>query len=76
MPAVPANFDIGDLLKMKPASQAFRAMPAGDCLVVVADKVEKSSTFFYGIGCGTGENHLFSYDSFYLVSEAESEKNF
>ena len=73
---MPANFDIGDLLKMKPASQAFRAMPASDCLVVVADRVEKSSTFFYGIVCGTGEKHLFSYDSFFLLSKADGEKNF
>ena len=51
-------------------------MPASDCLVVVADRVEKSSTFFYGIVCGTGEKHLFSYDSFFLLSKADGEKNF
>jgi hypothetical protein len=73
---VPANFEVGDLLQMKPATLAFRSLPADASLVMVADKVEDSSTFFYGIVCGTGEKHLFSYDSFFLLSKADGEKNF
>ena len=73
---MPASFEVGDLLQMKPASQAFRGMPARASLVMVADKIENSSTFFYGIVCGTGEKHLFSYDSFFLLSKADGEKNF
>ena len=73
---MPANFEVGDLLQMKPASLVFRSLPADASLVMVADKVEDSSTFFYGIVCGTGEKHLFSYDSFFLLSKADGEKNF
>jgi len=73
---VPANFEVGDLLQMKPATLAFRSLPADASLVMVADKVEDSSTFFYGMVCGTGEKHLFSYDSFFLLSKADGEKNF
>lgn len=73
---MPANFEVGDLLQMKPATLAFRSLPADASLVMVADKVEDSSTFFYGIVCGTGEKHLFSYDSFFLLSKADGEKNF
>ena len=73
---MPANFEVGDLLQMKPASLAFRSLPADASLVMVAKRLPCSPRLFYGIVCGTGEKHLFSYDSFFLLSKADGEKNF
>ena len=73
---MPASFEVGDLVRMKPAAQVFRVLPASASLVMVTKRLPCSPRLFYGIVCGTGESHLFSYDSFYLVSKAVDEKNF
>ena len=65
------EFDVGDLLKFKPASEVFAALPATAGLVLVTKKVPGSSRFFYGRVCyDSKEDHLWSYDQFYLVSKA------
>jgi len=64
------DFKIGDLVKMKPASEVFADMAASDCLVLVTDELESSSRFFYGLASHDGETHLWSYDQFYLLSKA------
>ena len=64
------GFKVGDLVKMKPASEVFAAMPASDCLVLVTQELPDSPRFFYGLASHDGETHLWSYDQFYLVSKA------
>jgi hypothetical protein len=61
-------FGIGDLLKFKPASKVFAALPASASLVLVTKEIPGSSRFFYGRVCSTGEEHLWSYDQFLLLS--------
>ena len=65
------KFNIGDLLKFKPASEVFAALPATAGLVLVTKEVPGSSRFFYGRVCyDNKEDHLWSYDQFFLVSKA------
>ena len=65
------KFKIGDLLKFKPASEVFAALPASAGLVLVTKEIPGSSRFFYGRVCyDSKEDHLWSYDLFYLVSRA------
>jgi len=64
------DFKVGDLVKMKPASESFAAMPATAGLVLVTKKVPGTSRFFYGLACHAGKTHLWSYDQFYLLSRA------
>ena len=66
------DFEVGDLLKFKPASQVNCAltdkplMGTGG-LVLVIKKIAGSKKHFYGYACSTGEKHLWSYDQFYLL---------
>jgi len=69
------DFKVGDLVKMKPASKAFQHLPASAGLVLVTNELPTSARMFYGRVCSTGEEHLWSYDQFYLLSRA-GEKNF
>ena len=69
------DFKVGDLVKMKPASEVFAAMRASDCLVLVTDTLPSSKQFFYGLASHDGQTHLWSYDQFYLLSPA-GKKNF
>ena len=65
------KFEVGDLLKFKPASEVFAGMPATAGLVLVTKKVPGSSRFFYGRVCyDNKEEHLWSYDQFFLISKA------
>ncbi len=70
------DFKVGDLVKMKPASDVFAALPASAGLVLVTQELPESPRFFYGRVCATGDEHLWSYDQFYLLSRASGEKNF
>ena len=79
------DFEVGDLLKFKPASRVNCALTdkplmGTDGLVLVMEKLEKpggrTSKHFYGYACSTGEKHLWSYDQFYLVQKADNGKNF
>ena len=70
------KFKVGDLLKFKPASEVFAALPATAGLVLVTRDIPGSSRFFYGRVCyDSKEDHLWSYDQFFLLSPA-GEKNF
>lgn len=69
------DFKIGDLVKMKPGSEVFQALPATSSLVIVTNELPTSPRFFYGRVCATGDEHLWSYDQFCLLSRA-GEKNF
>ena len=69
------KFKVGDLLKFKPASEVFAALPATAGLVLVTKEVPGSSRFFYGRVCSSEEDHLWGYDQFNLLSPA-GEKNF
>ena len=69
------KFKVGDLLKFKPASEVFAALHATSSMVLVTKEVPGSSRFFYGRVCSSEEDHLWSYDQFYLLSRA-GEKNF
>ncbi len=69
------DFKVGDLVKMKPSSEVFAALPASAGLVIVTNELPTSPRFFYGRVCATGDEHLWSYDQFYLLSRA-GEKNF
>jgi hypothetical protein len=69
------DFKLGDLVKMKSGSEVFQQLPASAGLVLVTDEVPSSPRFFYGRVCSTGEEHLWSYDQFCLLSPA-GEKNF
>jgi len=73
---VERDFKVGDLVKMKPASEVFAALPASAGLVLVTQELPESPRFFYGRVCATGDEHLWSYDQFYLLSKANGEKNF
>ena len=71
MPAVERKFKVGDLLKFKPASEVFAALPASAGLVLVTKEIPGSSRFFYGRVCyDSKEDHLWSYDQFFLISKA------
>ena len=64
-----SDFKVGDLLRFKPASEVFAALPATAGLVLVTREIPGSSRFFYGRVCYDSEKeHLWSYDQFYLVS--------
>ena len=72
------DFDVGDLLRFKPASRVNCALTdkpllGTDGLILVVDTVGGSKKHFYGYVCSTGEKHLWSYDQFYLVSKAQTE---
>ena len=69
------EFKVGDLVKMKPSSEVFAALPAASSLVIVTNELPTSPRFFYGRVCSTGDEHLWSYDQFYLLSRA-GKKNF
>ena len=69
------KFKVGDLLKFKPHSEVFAALPATAGLVLVTRDVPGSSRFFYGRVCYDDKEHLWSYDQFFLLSPA-GEKNF
>jgi len=64
------DFKVGDLLKMKPASEAFAAMPATAGLVLVTQELPDNPRHFYGLACHDGETHLWSVDQFYIISKA------
>ena len=65
------KFKIGDLLKFKPSSEVFAALPATAGLVLVTKEIPGSSRFFYGRVCyDSQEDHLWSYDQFFLISKA------
>ena len=69
------RFNVGDLLKFKPASQVNcaltdKALLGTDGLVLVMERIAGSKKHFYGYACSTGEKHLWSYDQFYLVQKA------
>tara|TARA_R100000008_G_C3450629_1_gene99164 strand:+ start:308 stop:529 length:222 start_codon:yes stop_codon:yes gene_type:complete len=71
LPAVERKFKVGDLLKFKPASEVFAALPASAGLVLVTKEIPGSSRFFYGRVCyDSKEDHLWSYDQFFLISKA------
>ena len=63
-------FEVGDLLKFKPASKVFEALPASASLVLMTSKVPGSNRFFYGRQMNADEAHRWSYNQFYLVSRA------
>ncbi len=67
---------VGDLLQFKPASEVFRQLPATASLVLVTKLIPESKRFFYGRVGGAGEEHLWSYDQFFLVSAVTAQKNF
>jgi len=68
---VERKFKVGDLLKFKPASEVFAALPASAGLVLVTKEIPGSSRFFYGRVCyDSKEDHLWSYDQFFLISKA------
>jgi hypothetical protein len=63
------QFRVGDLVKFKRGSSPFRS-PAGVDGLVLVTRLLSGRTFFYGCKCfDTGEEHLWSYDQFYLVSK-------
>ena len=64
------DFEVGDLLQFKPASEVFEALPASASLVLMTSKVPGSARFFYGRQMNANEDHLWSYDQFLLVSRA------
>lgn len=68
------RFNIGDLLKFKPGSEVFAALPATAGLVLVTKEIPGSHRFFYGRVCHDGEEHLWGYNQFDLLSSA-GEKN-
>ena len=70
------KFNVGDLLKFKPHSEVFAALPATAGLVLVTKEIPGSSRFFYGrVCCDSEKEHLWSYDQFFLLSPA-GKKNF
>ena len=64
------DFKVGDLLQFKPSSKVFEALPASCSLVLMTSTVPGSSRFFYGRQSNAAEDHLWSYDQFFLVSRA------
>ena len=63
------DFKVGDLLKFKKGSSTFRELDGSASLVVVTRELPSSKRFFYGRACSTWEEHLWSYDQFYLLSK-------
>jgi len=62
------GFRVGDLVKFKKGSSPYRSFDGVAGLVLVT-RLLSGRTFFYGCKCfDTGEEHLWSYDQFYLVS--------
>ena len=70
------DFKVGDLVGVRKGSEVFRDLPATAGLVLVTNELPTSPRFFYGVVCSTGEEHLWSYDQFLLVSKANGDKNF
>ena len=68
------DFELGDLVKFKPgnSSSSLRRLEGTDSLVVVTRLLPASKKFFYGRVCSTWEEHLWSYDQFYLLSEVNA----
>ena len=70
------TFEVGDLLRFKPASRVDCALTGKpllgtDGLVLVVEKpAGRSSKHFYGYACSTGEKYLWKYDQFDLVQKA------
>ena len=64
------DFEVGDLLQFKPASKVFQDLPASHSIVLVTQELPDSPRFFYGRASHDGEEHLWSYDQFYLLSRA------
>ena len=62
------DFELGDLVKFKKGSSPFRELEGTGGLVVVTQLLPASKKFFYGRVCSTGDEHLWSYDQFYLLS--------
>ena len=52
------EFKVGDLLKFKPSSEVFAALPATSGLVLVTKEVPGSSRFFYGRVCYDGKEQI------------------
>jgi hypothetical protein len=74
------TFEVGDLLRFKPANRVNCALTdkplmGTDGLVLVVEKLEKpdgrSSKHFYGYACSTGEKYLWKCDQFDLVQQAD-----
>ena len=70
------DFELGDLVKFKPSSSPFRNPEGLYSLVVVTRLLPASKRFFYGRACATWEEHLWSYDQFYMLQKAGNGKNF
>ena len=68
------DFELGDLVKFKPGSarSSLQRLEGTDSLVVVTRLLPASKKFFYGRVCSTWEEHLWCYDQFYLLSEANT----
>ena len=64
------NFELGDLVKFKKGSSPFRELEGTRGLVVVTRLLPASNKFFYGRVCSTWEEHLWSYDQFYMLQKA------
>ena len=64
------DFELGDLVKFKPASSSLRRPKGLNNLVVVTRLLPASKKFFYGRVCSTWEEYLWSYDQFYLLQKA------
>jgi hypothetical protein len=64
------DFELGDLVKFKPASSSFRDPKGLNSLVVVTRLLPASKKFFYGRVCSTWEEHLWSYDQFLMIQKA------
>jgi len=63
------DFELGDLVKFKKGSSPFRELEGTAGLVVVTRLLPASRKFFYGRVCSTWEEHLWSYDQFYLLQK-------
>jgi hypothetical protein len=64
-------FRVGDLVQFKRGSSSFRNLDGIDGLVLVTRLIE-SDVFFYGCKCfEMGEEHLWSFDQFFLVSKVD-----
>ena len=64
------GFELGDLVKFKKGSSPFRELEGTAGLVVVSRLLPASNKFFYGRVCSTWEEHLWSYDQFYMLQKA------
>jgi len=63
------DFELGDLVKIKKGSSPFRELEGTAGLVVVSRLLPASNKFFYGRVCSTWEEHLWSYDQFYMLQK-------